>query len=181
MRDGRLAGRRNAEPEIGDLRTPDRCFDGRPVFFEIALHERMVGFDHLMLGELPAHLHIGQIGFAYQHQAGCTHVKPGDNALPACGTIRGDMHAAIEQATQHGRTRPAYGCVRGHADRLVDHDHVVVLVHDRHIVGDGFRLLAFLDQVDLHDLPRLKRSGFGDLAIEHTHLTGVDQRGGLGP
>ena len=26
-------------------------------------------------------------------------------------------HAAIEQAAQHGRTRPAYGCVRGHADR----------------------------------------------------------------
>ena len=47
---------------------PDRSFDGGLVFLEIALHERMVGLLHLMLGELPAHLLVGEVGFAYEHE-----------------------------------------------------------------------------------------------------------------
>ena len=61
MGDRFLAGGGHREAEIGDFRPPDWRFDGRLVFLEIALDERMIGFHDFMFGELPAHLLVGEI------------------------------------------------------------------------------------------------------------------------
>ena len=52
VRNGRFAGRSHAEAEIGHFGAPDRRLNGCFVLFKTTLHERMIGFLYLMLGEL---------------------------------------------------------------------------------------------------------------------------------
>ena len=61
MRDRRLARRRDAEAEVRHLGAADGRFDGGLVLLEVALDHRMIGLDHLMLGELPPHLLVRQL------------------------------------------------------------------------------------------------------------------------
>ena len=97
MRNGRFAGRSHAEAEIGHFGAPDRCLNGCFVLFKTTLHERMIGFLYLMLGELPTHLGVRKVGLAHQHQAGSAYIKARNNALTPGRTIGSDMHAAVTQ------------------------------------------------------------------------------------
>ena len=52
----------------------------------------------------------------------------------ALGGARGrDPEAGRGERAEHGRAVPAHGRMRRDADRLVDHDDVVVVVHDREV------------------------------------------------
>ena len=40
----------------------------------------------------------------------------------------------------------------GDTDRLVHHDHVVIFVDDRHVLGERFRLFTLLDYIEFDDI-----------------------------
>ena len=148
MGDGFFAGGRNAKTKIGDFGTSDRRFDRGLVFLEIALHERMIGFDDFMFGELPAHFHVGEVRFAHEHQSGCAHVEAGYDTLTSRGAVRGDVHSPVKQTAEHRRTGPTDGSVSSHTHWLVDHYDVIVFVDHCHISCDRFRLGPFLDNIE---------------------------------
>ena len=100
--------------------------------------------------------------------------------MTACRAVRRDAYATVKQTAEYGRSGPADGSMRGHAYRLVDHDHVIVFVDHGHVMSDRFRLGTFLDDVEFNGLPRLQARRFGDVTAEYTSLAGLDQVRGFG-
>ena len=159
MRNGRFAGRSHAEAEIGHFGAPDRCLNGRFVLFKTALHERMIDFLYLMLGELPTHLGVRKVGLAHQHQAGSAYIKARNNAFTPGRAIGSDMHATITQRSQYRGTGPANRGMRRHAYRLIDYDDIIIFVDNSHISCDRLRPGLFLRQIKFDGLPRLQHAG----------------------
>lgn len=91
------------------------------------------------------------------------------------------MCTPVDQAAKHRRTGPSDGCVRGDADRLVHHDHIVVLIDDGHVMGDRFRFGPFLDDVEFYGFACLQGRRFGNVPAEHARLSAFDEVGRLGP
>ena len=71
------------------------------------------------------------LGLGHHHQAARPDIEALHDALPLGHPGRRDPDAGCGQVAEHGRTGPADARVGCDADRLVDHDERVVLVHDR--------------------------------------------------
>ena len=65
---GRAPVRHYSEPEIGNRVTADRSVNSSFILLKAALGYRIIDLGYFMLGKLPAHFPICQLGLAYQHQ-----------------------------------------------------------------------------------------------------------------
>ena len=61
------------------------------------------------------------------------------------------------------------------AHGLVDHDDIVILIHDGHVETHRFRLMPFFGDVEFDGLPIQQRARLGDRTIQHAGLAGFDK------
>ena len=179
--DGLLAGRRDREAEVRDPGPSDGGLDGGLVLGKIALNQGVVDLDHLMPGELPTHLLVGQVGLADQHEAAGARVQAGDDALTALGPHGGDVGAPLQEAAQNGWSGPAYGGMCRHPNRLVNDDHVLVLVDHGHVLSHRLHLCGRLGLVQLYQIAAHQGGGLVHPTAHDPHMTLGHQIAGLGP
>src|SRR5699024_5778907 len=148
-----------------------------------ALADRVVDLAHLPGAEGVLEGGVGALGAGDDHQPGRAHVEAADDALSLRVAAGADLHPRGGEVPQHRRPAPSGAGVRGHADGLVDHHDVVVLVDQAHALGD---LRAHLDgrllvrQLDVHHHPGLQAGGAGGGAAVHEHVPGGHEIGGAG-
>ena len=116
----------------------DRRVDRPRVRVGVALDERVVRLVDRPVAERLLEHRVGVLGLGDRHEAARADVEALHDALALRRSGRGDAHARPGEVPDDGRPFPPDARVRGHADRLVDHDDVVVLeddVHARHRLG----------------------------------------------
>ena len=129
--DGVLAlGRDRELPRVGGM-PPDGRIDRAGERIGMPLHDRVVDLLHLALLEGALEHGVRVLGLGDDHETRGADVEAMDDALPLRRAGRRDAEAAGGERPEHGGTLPADRGVRGHAGGLVDHDDVVVVVHDR--------------------------------------------------
>ena len=141
----------------------------------MALDERVVDLLDRAFLERPLEQGVGPLGLGDDHQAAGADVEPVHDALALRRAAGRDAEAGAGEPADHGRPGPAGARVRGDADRLVDHDEVVVVVHDvmpGHRLGDDLRRGRRRGQVTSSQAPACTRSDLIAGAAVDQHVAG---------
>ncbi len=169
MGDGRLALGGDGPLVVVVGVTADGGVDRAAHRVRVALDQRVVALVGDPLAELVLHVGVRALRLGDDHQAGGADVQAVDDALALGGAGGGDAVARGGEAADHGGAGPAGARVGGHADRLDDHDDVVVVVDDLHAL-DGLG----------DDLHRRGRRGHLDLEPGAAgHPVGLPGRGAV--
>jgi hypothetical protein len=136
VRDGVLAVRRDREPPARPGMPADRRVDRAGGRIGVALHDRVVDLADLAIVELPLEFGVRALGLRDHHEPTRAHVEAVHDAGALSGAGRTDAESRRREGAEHRRALPADRRMRGDSRGLVDHDDVVVVMHDREVGHD---------------------------------------------
>src|SRR5690625_3903070 len=162
---------------------PDRRLDRAGPLIRPSLADRVIDLLHGASTESVLERGVGTLRASDHHQTAGAHVQTLDDALPLRIAAGADRDTRRGQMTEHGGPGPPAAGMGGDPDGLVDHHEVVVLVHQRHALGDhrtdlGDRLL--LGQLHAQHRAGLEAGGASRCGSADLDQTRVDQLGRAG-
>ena len=130
MRHRRLAVARDRELPVVPGMAADRPLDRARERIRVPLHDRVVDLVDLALLERALQLAVGPLALRDDHEPARAGVEPVHDALALRRSRGRDPVPGPGERAEHGRPLPPERRMGGDAGGLVDHDDVVVVVHD---------------------------------------------------